>query len=126
MNIKDSAEEDWNMKKTGLSAIGLLVIVSLSACGSSESNAPAESAASTNAISEVSAAEALYKQGCISCHGTNLQGVVGPSLQKIGAELSKAQIIAKIEYGGGGMPAFHKRLDTNEIEALAEWLSLKK
>jgi mono/diheme cytochrome c family protein len=113
------------MKKTGLWALGLIVTVSLSACGTSKSTVPAEQA-SASTTKEVPAAEALYKQGCISCHGVNLQGVVGPNLQKVGAELSRLQILSKIENGGGGMPSFKKRLDTNEINALAEWLSLKK
>lgn len=113
------------MKKIGLWTLGLLVILSLSACGSSKT-APQPALSSTSTTTDAPTAEALFKQSCVSCHGVNLEGKMGPRLQKVGAELSKDQILKKIQNGGGGMPAFQKRLKTNEIEILAEWLSLKK
>lgn len=113
------------MMKLGLCTLGLLVFLSLSACGASQTATPSDQSA-TNTSTEVPAAEALYKKSCLSCHGVNLQGVVGPNLQKIGAELSKGQIMTKIQNGGGGMPPFQKRLDAKEIDVLAEWLALKQ
>jgi hypothetical protein len=70
--------------------------------------------------------ESFHNSPFISCHGVNLEGKMGPNLQKIGAVLNKDQILKKIQNGGGVMPAFQKRLEANEIQALAEWLSLKK
>jgi cytochrome c551 len=71
-------------------------------------------------------AEALFKQSCTSCHGVDLEGDIGPNLQKIGGHLTKAQITAQITDGGTVMPPFGKRLKTEEIETLAAWLSAKK
>ncbi|UUZ90906.1 cytochrome c [Paenibacillus sp. P25] len=71
--------------------------------------------------------QALYKQTCISCHGGNLEGRVGPAtnLQKVGTKLSKEQIAKQIANGGGGMPAFGTKLKPEEVEALAAWLAEK-
>lgn len=72
--------------------------------------------------------QALYKQSCLSCHATNLEGRVGPktNLQQVGARLSKEKIAQQIEYGGSGMPGFRGKLKPEEIGALAEWLATKK
>jgi mono/diheme cytochrome c family protein len=71
-------------------------------------------------------AEALFKQSCTSCHGVDLGGDFGPNLQKVGSQLSKAQIITQITNGGDAMPAFEKKLKADDIEALATWLAAKK
>jgi mono/diheme cytochrome c family protein len=72
------------------------------------------------------AAQALFKQSCTSCHGVDLEGDFGPNLQKVGGMLTKEQITAQITNGGEDMPSFSKRLNTEEIAALAAWLSAKK
>lgn len=72
------------------------------------------------------AAEAVYKQSCISCHGGNLEGGAGPELSKVGATLSEAQIVKKIHNGGGIMPAFKGTLEEAEIANLAKWLATHK
>jgi mono/diheme cytochrome c family protein len=72
------------------------------------------------------AAEALFKQSCTSCHGVDLEGDIGPNLQKAGGHLTKAQITAQITDGGTAMPPFGKRLKTEEIQTLAIWLAAKK
>lgn len=69
-----------------------------------------------------------FRSNCISCHGTDLQGRMGAStnLTKVGARMSKAQILKQIKQGGGGMPAFSGRLSDAQIEELAAWLSARK
>jgi cytochrome c551 len=71
-------------------------------------------------------AQAVYKQNCVTCHGVNLEGGVGPNLQKVGARLNVDQITARITNGGGGMPPFKGTLKDNEINALAVWLATNK
>ncbi|MDO3676373.1 c-type cytochrome [Paenibacillus ehimensis] len=107
-------------------AIGLLLLAGLAtACGGDKSSAPAN-APSKTAAGEASNAEAIYKANCVSCHGADLSGKVGPNLQKTGAKLSQEQISAKIQNGGGGMPSYKNTLKEPEIQALTEWLSAKK
>ncbi|WP_409343086.1 c-type cytochrome [Paenibacillus sp. MBLB4367] len=73
-------------------------------------------------------AQAVYKQNCISCHGDNLQGKMGPNtdISKVGTKLSKDKIVNQISNGGGGMMAFKGKLKDEEINALADWLAAKK
>ncbi|WP_240419452.1 c-type cytochrome [Paenibacillus periandrae] len=68
----------------------------------------------------------LYKANCISCHGDKLEGTLGPNLQQVGPRLSKEQIAAKVQNGGGSMPAFKGKLKDADVESLVEWLSIKK
>lgn len=107
-------------------AAGLLLLAGLAtACGGDKSGAPTN-APSKAAAGEASNAEAIYKANCVSCHGADLSGKVGPNLQKTGAKLSQEQITAKIQNGGGGMPSYKNTLKEPEIQALTEWLSAKK
>lgn len=106
--------------------LGLLLVAGLTACGAQKSAEPAPAPASSSAGSTGVNAEAIAKSSCISCHGTDLEGRGAPSLQKVGAKLTKEQIIAKIANGGGGMPSYKNKLKEEEIGALAEWLAAKK
>jgi mono/diheme cytochrome c family protein len=127
-------------KKIGIVSIGLALAVSVSACG--RSNNPAPSPSTTNAppgnttttqptaapgagTTTVDAAT-VYKQNCVSCHGVDLSGAVGPNLQNVGARLSVDQIASTITNGRNAMPAFKGKLKTEEIDALSVWLAAKK
>lgn len=70
--------------------------------------------------------EAIYRQSCLSCHGTDLKGGMGPNLQKIGGKLSEEQIKGIIEKGQGRMPGFASRLKDEQIQELTTWLASKK
>lgn len=76
------------------------------------------------------AAIAVYENGCITCHGDNLQGGIGPNLQHVGSRMTLAQIEHRIEVGSGPMPAYTAPGDeilTNEqVQAVATWLETKK
>lgn len=77
------------------------------------------------------AAVALYENnGCITCHGNNLQGGVGPSLQKVGANLTAAEIHHRIEAGAGPMPGYgpgYQAILTNaQIDTLTTWLAAQQ
>jgi cytochrome c550 len=84
--------------------------------------APALPAVTMNA----QAAEAIYKQSCIACHGTDLEGKMGPNLQKVGGKLTDQQLHKIIQNGKGGMPAFKSTLKDEEIVNIALWLAGKK
>lgn len=75
-------------------------------------------------------AVAVYTLGCNTCHGDNLQGGIGPSLQHVGSRLTVAQIERRIETGGGPMPAYAAKgdriLTPAQIRAVSEWLAAQK
>nr|WP_246055161.1 cytochrome c [Pseudalkalibacillus caeni] len=70
-------------------------------------------------------AEEVFAANCASCHGQNLEGQVGPALNKVGGKYSQEEILGIIQNGkGGGMPA--GVIKGKEAEAVAKWLSEKK
>ncbi|NOU94436.1 c-type cytochrome [Paenibacillus sp. LMG 31456] len=109
---------------------GCIVIAGMTACGSTHGSVNESTQnnkqAAANTLSGATDAETLYKSSCIACHGANLEGKAGPSLQKIGSKLGKEQIVTKIQNGGGGMPSYDGKLKDKEIQLLSEWLSAKK
>lgn len=69
--------------------------------------------------------EAIFQNSCVSCHGADLSGGVGPDLTKVGGRYSKDEIKEIIINGtDGGMPA--GLVEDKQADALAEWLSKKK
>jgi cytochrome c551 len=107
------------MKKLGLSGLIIGMFIVLLGC-----NEAGNQSSSTNP--ETAEVPMVYKQNCMSCHGGNLQGVVGPSLQKIGSELSLEELENIIRNGKGSMPGFANKLDQANIDELVLWLSEQK
>lgn len=68
----------------------------------------------------------IFESTCASCHGADLSGGVGPSLQKVGGKYSKDEIreIIKTGFPDAGMPP--GLLQGAEADAVAKWLSKKK
>ncbi|RIW37569.1 cytochrome c [Bacillus salacetis] len=65
--------------------------------------------------------EGHYQQACISCHGENYEGGVGPALTGVGDRYSKEEIVEILQNGkGGGMPA--GLVPPENQDAMAEWL----
>jgi cytochrome c551 len=85
--------------------------------------AASEPAKAVNASAQ---AEVLYKSSCVSCHGVELEGKSGPSLQQVGTRKTKEQIMTQINKGSSKMPGFENRLDQASVELLAVWLADKK
>ncbi|TNJ65837.1 cytochrome c [Paenibacillus hemerocallicola] len=108
----------------------LLATAVLTGCGAKNgsSGSSPDAGAGQTAAAAGGNAEALYKKHCLSCHGDQLQGRVGPgtNLTKVGGKLSREQLVTQIAKGGNGMPGFNNSLDETEIGALADWLSAKK
>ncbi|RAK19951.1 cytochrome c551 [Anoxybacillus vitaminiphilus] len=103
---------------------GLLLGTSLvlAACGGGEEAADNNNNGDGGATA--AAAEDIYKQSCASCHGQNLEGQVGPSLEKVGSKYSKDEIKQIIEKGRGSMPG--GLIQGEDVDKVAEWLAAKK
>ncbi|QGG55171.1 c-type cytochrome [Paenibacillus sp. B01] len=106
------------MKAALKTASAALLLALLAGCGSGGERG-------ATAIEGPEQAVKLYKQSCISCHGTDLKGRMGPDtdLHDVGARLSEPEIQRQIEQGGDSMPAFGERLTADEIRVLSSWLS---
>lgn len=109
------------MKKWLLAIVFGSVLV-LGACGGGDDGAKDNN---TNGGDSVATAEAAYKKSCAQCHGGDLSGGAGPSLEKAGADHSAADIEDIIEKGQGGMPA-QKQVSAEDRTEIANWLAEKK
>lgn len=89
----------------------------LAACGSEEATEPGN-----NTV--VSEGEDLYQKSCMGCHGGNLEGAIGPALDKVGAAMSAEEIETIILEGAPGMPG--KIREGEEAAQIAEWLATQK
>lgn len=117
--------QKWIMSGLFFVACGLAIVLMLSLPGKeqvAQENKPQMPEVTLSAEQ----AETIVSTTCISCHGDQLEGSVGPNLQKIGAELSAEQLYAIINKGKGNMPAFKDRLKDEEIANVALWLAEKK
>jgi cytochrome c551 len=115
--------------KGSMLAVSAILVFALAGCGGggNAGNANTGGAANNGGAATVDA-QAIYKKNCVSCHGDNLEGKVGPNsnIAKVGSRLQADQIAAVIANGRGGMPSFKGRLQDAEIGALADWLAAKK
>jgi cytochrome c551 len=95
----------------------LVAAMGLTACGDKPSVTPSASVSANVDVPK------LYQNYCISCHGNQLQGGQGPNIQKVGERLDEAEIVKRIQKGGGGMPPFQVTMKEEELKALAAWLA---
>ncbi|MFI8656938.1 cytochrome c551 [Priestia megaterium] len=104
------------MKKVLLTlTIGLALVLSACGGGSSKNESAGESSAS---------AEDIVKKNCTGCHGVDLGGANGPSLQHVGSKHSEAEIENIINNGQGGMPK--GLINEKDAKKVAAWLAKKK
>ncbi|MFD1736582.1 cytochrome c550 [Bacillus salitolerans] len=75
-------------------------------------------------IAEPATPDEIYAASCISCHGDQLQGTIGPALANIGSKYDAAHIEGVILKGQGTMPP--GIVDAEKAKILAEWLAEKK
>ncbi|KAB7706497.1 c-type cytochrome [Bacillus aerolatus] len=111
--------------KKSLMALLIGSSMALAACGGGDGDDKANEG-NNDAGTETANArgEEVYKQSCLSCHGENLEGAVGPALDKVGADHSKDDILNIIKNGQGQMPP--NVVEGADAEAVAEWLATKK
>jgi cytochrome c551 len=115
------------VNKLLLTMLALTFAISVAACArNAPAPAPAPSPAPSGGAAGTVDAQAIYKQNCVSCHGTDMSGGIGPNIQNVGARLSAAEMTARITNGGGGMPPFRGTLKEEEIAALVQWLASHK
>ncbi len=98
----------------------------LAACGGADDTKEKDTGTTKGGETTTAAGDAqkLYDQKCSSCHGGNLEGSVGPALDKAGSKLSKEDIENIIANGKGAMPS--GLLSGDEASQVAEWLAAKK
>ncbi len=106
-----------------IAVLGIILMIVVGVWGGNTAHKNATGGSSTNASQNLTP-DQIFQQNCSQCHGDNLQGGIGPNLQKIGASKSKDQILNQIKNGGGGMPG--GLINGKEADAVATWLSKKK
>ncbi|PDO09696.1 MAG: hypothetical protein BLM47_11280 [Candidatus Reconcilbacillus cellulovorans] len=116
----------WLGRAVAVTAVALSAAVLFTACGQTGQKGNTGSPAAQPGGAAPAGVETIYKNNCMSCHGQNLEGRVGPDLRKIGDKYDRAQIAAVIRDGRGGMPSFKGRLSDAQIDELAGWLADKK
>lgn len=74
----------------------------------------------------VTVGKTVYSTNCVSCHGTEAQGLVGPNLtDEYWKNVRQPEDIAKVIQdgaAGGAMPAWKNRLHQNEVVLVASYL----
>lgn len=80
-----------------------------------------------NKKSWLSVGQTVYKTNCISCHGRDGEGKVGPNLtDQFYKNVRKVEDIARVinqGAGNGAMPAWSNRLHPNEIVLVAAYVA---
>ncbi|MCA0971596.1 cytochrome c [Halobacillus litoralis] len=74
---------------------------------------------------DAEAAEAVFQNNCANCHGGDLGGGAGPSLQEVGSKYSAEEIAGIIKNGKGGMPA-QGQVAEEDVTLLSNWLASMK
>lgn len=65
--------------------------------------------------------EGFAKQTCVTCHGNNLEGNIGPNLHGIGKKISKDEIKNVLKNGKGTMPP--GMVPAENVDAMADWVA---
>lgn len=101
--LRQVRHQQWGaiyMKKKLLAIVlGTSLVLAVGACGKKEESKSSNQAASTDS------AEKIYQKSCAGCHGNDLAGITGPSLETVGGKYGKEDIEKIIAKGRGSMPA---------------------
>jgi len=111
------------MMKKKLFGLLLGTSLALAACGGGD-EATDNNNANEGGGATANAAEQIYQQNCANCHGQNLEGQVGPSLEKVGSKYSADEIKNIIVQGRGSMPG--NLIKGEDVDKVAQWLAEKK
>lgn len=115
------------MKRMMFGIIGTIFgVLLLAACGQTGDTGGDTPAPSGTAIEAGENVQTLLKNNCMSCHGNDLEGRVGPSLLEVGSHFTEEELYSIVADGTGVMPGFKSRLDEQEINALVTWLADQK
>lgn len=95
---------------TSLAILAVSLGVALSACSGGGGATPSASGAE------------LYAANCARCHGSQGEGIIGPSLAGVAQTFPEVDgQIAFVSNGGGGMPRFADLLSETDIKAIVEY-----
>lgn len=107
-----------------IAALGIAVMLIISLKGAKQADEIANGGKKEGPVASTKPDE-IYAQTCVTCHGDQLQGAVGPNLTKVGSRYSEDEIKAILQNGKeGGMPA--GLVSGPQLDAVAKWLSEKK
>jgi mono/diheme cytochrome c family protein len=122
--------------KARLALALVLAVLGVAGCGGDDDDGD-EGAATTAADTAGSAtggedtggaadgAAVFASAGCGNCHtlaAANASGNVGPNLDELQPDTE--EVAEQVKSGGGGMPAFEDQLSEEEIQAVAEYVSM--
>lgn len=110
----------------GACAFGMIMLMTSAATDKPDKKEEAKGPSMPAVTLDQAAAEAIYKQSCVACHGNQLEGKMGPNLQKVGTKLTDEQLYKLVLNGKGAMPAFKSSLKEEEVANLALWLAQHK
>ena len=86
--------------------------------------APATTAPATTTTTASADGKQVFTENCAGCHtlkAAGASGQVGPNLDQL--KPAAGTVEAKVNAGGGGMPAFSGQLSPGEIKAVATYVS---
>ena len=106
----------------------LAILLALAACGSSGSSgtsaptATAPPAETTPASGAPAAADGatVYADNCSGCHSADGSGGQGPNIT---AQTDGQHVADQVENGGTAMPAFDGSLTSEQVDAVAEYVT---
>src|SRR3954471_6998693 len=92
--------------------------------GKHGTNKPGKSAANTTG--DADAGKTVFANNCTACHGsTGHGGNGGPDLTAIPDAKNYKRVVAQVENGGGGMPAFKDQLTPKQIADVSTYVTQK-
>jgi len=109
----------------------LAALVALASCGSSDSSStsaptatapPAATAPATSDSGTPAAVDGatVYADNCSGCHSADGSGGQGPN---IAAQTDAQHVADQVENGGTAMPAFAGTLTSEQVDAVAEYVT---
>jgi mono/diheme cytochrome c family protein len=103
--LVSTPEPGWPLRRIVVLPIVLFAVVSavVFTLAKLHPAKPGATAATPATLGDSSRGQAIFKQTCGGCHGLNAEGGVGPRLA--GAQITIAEAKARIDNGGGIMPA---------------------
>ncbi len=101
--------------------IGLMFAFSFIGLNNQEELAKGEDAGETTEDVASATPEEIYQKSCLSCHGQNYEGGVGPALTGIGDRLSSDDIKSVLQNGRGAMPG--GLVPDEKLDEMAQWVS---